>query len=912
MVSMTIDAGGSALIDFGGTDSATTILAGGFETVSGTVTGDAVYGTQLVSFGSAVTNDETVYSGGAIDLFLKGGAVNSATVLSGGTLAINGNASATDTTLSAGALLDLQSPKATLDGTVTFDGAATLQFDGLISAGYGDLALISGFGAGSIIDERAIGSGATLTTATSGSNTVATITSGGTSESVILAGSVSSLGLLADSSGGVELVYGSGSAGVSSGGSSSGSTVIVSGGTSTSDTTISGGTTIEVESGGTMVSMTVANGGSALIAFGGVDSGTTILSGGFETVSGTANGDAVYGTQLVSFGSAVANDETVNSGGTIDLFLKGGAVNSTTVLSGGTLAISGNASATDTTLSAGALLDLQSPKATLEGTVTFDGAATIQVDVATDAGYGSLAVISGFGDGSVIDERGLGTVASLTTATSGGDTVATITGTGGVESFTFAGTLPDLGLLYDNAGGVELVYGSGTASVSSGGSSPLSSGSTVIVSGGTSSAGALIPNGVTLLVQSGGTAISAVIGSGGTALISGLDSGSVINSGGFENVSGQATGDGIYGTQLVSYGTASVSNETVNNGGTIDLFLKGVQATDIDILGGGTLAINGNIQAKDTTLNSAGLLDLQSPKAALTGGLTFTGPATLEFDAVASAGFGDLAIISGFGSGSVIDERAIGSGATLSTVSSGGVTTATITSGGTTETLTFAGAYTSGLVLGPDTVGGVELTYVPCFAAGTRIRTDRGETAIEDLAKGDLVLTPDGEALPVVWVGSRTVDCARHPAPETVMPVRIRAHAFGPGLPARDLLLSPDHAVYAEAVLIPVKHLINGSSVRQIAVPRIAYYHVELPRHAILQAEGLPAESYLDSGDRGSFANGGDGVVLHPVWGGEARDVSLVWDACGAAPLCVTGPLLDRVRAVLAERVSVLGEGAAA
>jgi autotransporter passenger strand-loop-strand repeat protein len=690
------------------------------------------------------------------------------------------------------------------------------------------------------------------------------------------------------------------------------STQIVSSGTSINNSAVTSGTTLEVASGGTMVSMTLDAGGSALIEFGGTDLGTTIAAGGYETVSGTVNGDAIYGTQLVSFGSAVANNETVYSGGAIDLFLKGGAVNDTTVLNGGTLAISGNASATDTTLSAGALLDLQSPKANFDGTLTFDGAATLQFDDVISAGYGDLAIISGFGAGSIIDERAIGTVATLSTTTSGGDTVATITGGGVSESFTFAGTVTSLGLAFDTVGGVEIVYGSGTSSISSGGSSPLSSGSTVIVSGGTSSSGALVTSGVTLLVESGGTAIKAVIGSGGTGLIDGVDSGSVINSGGFENVSGQVLGDSVYGSQLVSAASATVTDETVQNGGTVFLALKGVTADDVTVVGGGTLAINGNIQAHNTVLDAGGVVDMQSPKATLTGALTFTGPATLEFDAVASSGYGDQAIISGFGSGSVIDEQAIGSGGSLITMSAGGYTTATITSGGVSESLTFAGGYTSNLALGPDTVGGVALTYVPCFAAGTRIRTTEGDVAVEALALGDLVLTEGGEALPVIWIGSRHVDCARHPRPETVMPVRVQANALGPNQPARDLMLSPDHAVYAEQVLIPVKYLINGSTIRQSPVSQVTYFHVELPRHAVILAEGMPAESYLDSGDRASFANAEGGVALHPVWGSEARDVSLVWDACGAAPLCVTGPELERVRAAVAEWAAILGGVAAA
>ena len=87
----------------------------------------------------------------------------------------------------------------------------------------------------------------------------------------------------------------------------------------------------------------------------------------------------------------------------------------------------------------------------------------------------------------------------------------------------------------------------------------------------------------------------------------------------------------------------------------------------------------------------------------------------------------------------------------------------------------------------------------------------------------------------------------------------VASDAFGPGQPRRDLFLSPDHAVYVGAVLVPAKYLINGTSITQVMADEVTYHHVELPRHDVLLAEGLPAESYLDLGDRSNFANGGGG-----------------------------------------------------
>jgi hypothetical protein len=202
--------------------------------------------------------------------------------------------------------------------------------------------------------------------------------------------------------------------------------------------------------------------------------------------------------------------------------------------------------------------------------------------------------------------------------------------------------------------------------------------------------------------------------------------------------------------------------------------------------------------------------------------------------------------------------------------------------------------------------GGTDISLVaPCFRAGTRIRTMQGEVVVEVLRVGQLVSAGrrEGEpaARPIVWIGHRTVDCRHHPRPEVVWPVRVRAGAFGAGKPVRDLWLSPDHAVFVDGVLIPIKHLIIGTTIEQVKVDQVAYHHVELDKHAVLFADGLPCESFLDTGDRCNFVQGGDAVVLHPDFS------TLQWDAEGCAPLVVTGPLLDAVRQRLNARARTRG-----
>jgi hypothetical protein len=174
------------------------------------------------------------------------------------------------------------------------------------------------------------------------------------------------------------------------------------------------------------------------------------------------------------------------------------------------------------------------------------------------------------------------------------------------------------------------------------------------------------------------------------------------------------------------------------------------------------------------------------------------------------------------------------------------------------------------------------------------------------LETGEIVHTVFAGLVAVAWVGRRHVDCRRHPRPEKVWPVRIAAGAYGEGLPRRDLLLSPDHAVFADDVLIPVKHLINGISIVQVPMDAVTYYHVELPRHDLLLAEGMPVESYLDTGNRSTFANDCDGVALFPDLATHLPDAVALWEAYGCAPLVITGPELEAVRGRLGDRTVAL------
>ena len=190
---------------------------------------------------------------------------------------------------------------------------------------------------------------------------------------------------------------------------------------------------------------------------------------------------------------------------------------------------------------------------------------------------------------------------------------------------------------------------------------------------------------------------------------------------------------------------------------------------------------------------------------------------------------------------------------------------------------------------------------IPCFLRGTRIATERGETPVENLRVGDRVRARFAGTAPILWLGHRDIDCHRHPRPRDVWPVRISAGAFGFDTPRRDLFLSPDHSVFVNGVLIPVRYLVNGASITQEPRERVTYFHVELARHDILLAEGLPCESYLDTGNRSAFADGGPAIELYPDFAPR------VWAERGCAPLRTSGAALVAVKRRLIARLPGLG-----
>jgi Hint domain len=345
-------------------------------------------------------------------------------------------------------------------------------------------------------------------------------------------------------------------------------------------------------------------------------------------------------------------------------------------------------------------------------------------------------------------------------------------------------------------------------------------------------------------------------------------------------------------------------NVVLSNGGLVAATAPVPGALKID----GNIAGSGAIQPL-MTLEANGVID---------SGVTIAFNPSIGAqvgDLVLDVPGGELGTITGFSAGNTIDLKGVDyTSAVFTQGTSGSAGTLTL-SGGTSAPLSLpmVGDYASNAfavtpvtlsgagVQGASPVSGAfaatsfagaaptdTVVTVSCFAAGTRIATAHGPVLVEELRVGDRVVTADGRIEPVRWIGSRTIDCARHPNPDAVWPVRVAAGAFGSGRPGRDLFLSPDHAVLVDGSLVPVKLLVDDASIVQIERPKVAYYHIELSCHELVLAEGLVVESYLDVGDQMNVM--GETMRLFPDFtSGRAPNAAFVWETRGAAPLRLSG-----------------------
>ncbi len=136
------------------------------------------------------------------------------------------------------------------------------------------------------------------------------------------------------------------------------------------------------------------------------------------------------------------------------------------------------------------------------------------------------------------------------------------------------------------------------------------------------------------------------------------------------------------------------------------------------------------------------------------------------------------------------------------------------------------------------------------FPAGTPIATPQGEVAIDTLAPGDTVLTPQGPRT-VRHVATTTADPAT--APTRLLPVLVVQGACGGGLPRADLLMPPQQLLFVRDSALPqgalaaIGALVNGRTIlRTAATGPVDWVRVELDAPGLLLAAGLPVAARHD------------------------------------------------------------------
>jgi hypothetical protein len=150
-----------------------------------------------------------------------------------------------------------------------------------------------------------------------------------------------------------------------------------------------------------------------------------------------------------------------------------------------------------------------------------------------------------------------------------------------------------------------------------------------------------------------------------------------------------------------------------------------------------------------------------------------------------------------------------------------------------------------------DTWQSAQATGIPCFTAGTLIRTPSGETPIERLGPGDLVLTRDDGPQPLRWLAMRRVGSAELAAQPELRPVRIAPGTLGN---ARPLLVSPQHGLVVGlaargggegfARAIQLARMRGGKARIAAGVRSVTYLHMAFDRHEVVFANGIATESF--------------------------------------------------------------------
>ena len=144
---------------------------------------------------------------------------------------------------------------------------------------------------------------------------------------------------------------------------------------------------------------------------------------------------------------------------------------------------------------------------------------------------------------------------------------------------------------------------------------------------------------------------------------------------------------------------------------------------------------------------------------------------------------------------------------------------------------------------------------VPCFTAGTLIATPSGDSEIQNLKAGDIVLTATRGSQEILWAGSRRLSGGDLGLNPQLRPIRISKGSLGANIPTIDLVVSPQHRILVRSsiaqkmfgtdeVLVAAKQLCELPGIDIVADGAgVEYFHFMFKQHEVVIANGAETES---------------------------------------------------------------------
>ncbi|SFR36092.1 Hemolysin-type calcium-binding repeat-containing protein [Yoonia tamlensis] len=330
-------------------------------------------------------------------------------------------------------------------------------------------------------------------------------------------------------------------------------------------------------------------------------------------------------------------------------------------------------------------------------------------------------------------------------------------------------------------------------------------------------------------------------GAGDDTVHAGLGDDYVDGGTGADYIDGGAGNDTLYGgagtfTDTIYGGDG---NDYIDGGDGND-FLYGGAGNDTIIGGNGNDTIDGG-DGNDTITGGSGNDSITVGVGDIATGSADSDTFTLDFGQTSSTGSQTITI---HGSTDGVDYD------TLDLTGHGAFTlTTTLDADGDSRSGT--ATYASGQIVNFTEIENL----VVCFAKGTMIRAENGTVPIETLCAGDKVVTCDHGLQTIRWIGSRKVSAQKLAQYPKLRPVRIAANALSQGVPARDLVVSPQHRIFLRSkiamrmfgtteIFVAAKNLLGLKGVSIAAdLSDVTYYHILCDDHEIVEADGAFAET---------------------------------------------------------------------